>query len=137
MSNNNLAKMILRHNVLFRFIDDNGFYIHLGVYEDFSHVKLLKKDINILNIGLSSDNLFKLWYNTLLNPWLSLNITNSESNSLHILIGLCLSAFSIVVFPNPMIDFNLNSFATLDTIGDTDELIEAAVDIVELHSSLI
>ena len=51
MSNNNLAKMILRHNVLFRFIDDNGFYIHLGVYEDFSHVKLLKKDINILNIG--------------------------------------------------------------------------------------
>ena len=48
---------------------------------------------------------------------------------------MCLSAFSIVVFPNPMIDFNLNSFATLDTIGDTDELIEAAVDIVELHSS--
>ena len=51
MSNNNLAKMISRHRELFRFIEDNNLYIHLLVYEDFSHVKLSKKNINILNIG--------------------------------------------------------------------------------------
>ena len=57
--------------------------------------------------------------------------------SSHHCIPICFLALSTVVLPNPIMEFNPNSNATLATIGDCGDAIEAAVAIVLSHFSLI